>query len=67
MESESEEVGIGQGSSGFFEGLSQTPRLSLKEKLLRSSIQQDSFLPTKQTSLQHKIDMRAHAHSAIPD
>lgn len=64
MDSESEEVGIGQGTTGFFDGLSQAPKLSLKEKLLRSSIQQDSFLPNKQTSLQQKIDK--HADTRIP-
>lgn len=67
MESESDEVGISQGPTGFFDGLSQAPRLSLKEKLLRSSIQQDSFLPTKQTSLQQKIEKHADSYTSLPD
>jgi hypothetical protein len=51
-------MGIIAPSSSFFEGLSQTPKLTLKEKMLRSSIKDDSFLATKQTSLQQKIDRK---------
>lgn len=55
MESESEDFACVGASDNFFDGLSQAPKLTLKEKLLRSSIKEDSFLETKQTSLQQKI------------
>jgi hypothetical protein len=58
MESESEDFAAVEANTNFFDGLSQAPKLTLKEKLLRSSIKEDSFLESKQTSLQQKIANR---------
>lgn len=66
MDSESEDFACVGANDNFFDGLSQAPKLTLKEKLLRSAIKEDSFLETKQTSLQQKIENRGRTERIQP-
>jgi ATP-dependent RNA helicase DDX27 len=61
MESESEDFVVNDVKRGFFEGLSVAPKLNQKEKMLRQSIQENSLLETKQTTLQEKIERRENS------